>query len=70
MRTGRERMHAPSCLPSLLLPCLRYGQRMEMTAVEPMSGLDGDQSNDLEDVTYHCVHCGTILIRTMQPLYS
>jgi hypothetical protein len=59
---------APSRLPSFLLPCMHCGHRMAMTAVAPARLANGAQSNDLEDVTHACVHCGTTLTRTIRPL--
>jgi hypothetical protein len=55
---------APSHLPSFLLPCPHCGHRMAVTSVAPARDDDGTESNDLEDVTHGCVHCGTTLIST------
>ena len=59
---------SPSHLPSFLLPCPLCGHRMAITSVAPARYDDGAESNDLEDVTYGCVHCGTTLISTRRPL--
>jgi hypothetical protein len=37
---------------------------MAVTSVAPARDDDGTESNDLEDVTPGCVHCGTTLIST------
>jgi hypothetical protein len=55
---------APSLLPSFLLPCAHCGHRMKITAVAPARRANGAESNDLEDVTHACVHCGATLTRT------
>jgi hypothetical protein len=55
----------PSGLPSLLLPCTHCGHRMIFGSVEPSRLGSGAASNDLEDITHHCVQCGTTLVRTM-----
>ena len=57
-----------SLLPSFLLPCQHCGHRMAITAVAPARYPNGVASNDLEDVTYRCVQCGTTLIRTIRQL--
>jgi DNA-directed RNA polymerase subunit RPC12/RpoP len=59
---------APSLLPSFLLPCQHCGHRMAIAAVAPALYPNGVASNDLEDVTYGCVQCGTTLIRTIRQL--
>jgi hypothetical protein len=59
---------APSRLPSFLLPCPYCRHRMAITAVAPTRLANGDESNDLEDVTHGCVECGTTLTRTARPL--
>jgi hypothetical protein len=41
---------------------------MAITAVAPARLANGAESNDLEDVTHSCVHCGTTLTRTVRPL--
>jgi hypothetical protein len=56
----------PSGLPSLLLPCTHCGHRMIFGSVEPARLGSGAASNDLEDITYYCVQCGTTLVRTMR----
>jgi hypothetical protein len=61
---------APSCLPSLFLPCPHCGHRMVITAVEPAFLPDGATANDLQDVTHGCEQCGTELTRIMRPLAS
>jgi hypothetical protein len=61
---------APSCLPSLFLPCPHCGHRMVITAVEPAFLPDGATANDLQDVTHGCEQCGTELSRIMRPLAS
>jgi DNA-directed RNA polymerase subunit RPC12/RpoP len=56
------RKDAPrSGLPSLMLPCTQCGHRMIFTSVEPSRLGSGAASNDLEDITYSCVQCGTTL---------
>jgi len=59
---------APSHLPSFLLPCPHCGHRMAITSVAPARYDNGAESNDLEDVTHGCVHCGTTLISTRRSL--
>jgi hypothetical protein len=54
----------PSHLPSILLPCLHCGNRLAITAVTSARVGNGAASNNLEDVTYTCVQCGTMLIST------
>ena len=61
---------APSCLPSLFLPCPHCGHRMVITAVEPTVLPDGAPANDLQDVTHGCKQCGTELTWIMRPLAS
>jgi hypothetical protein len=41
---------------------------MAITSVAPARDDDGAESNDLEDVTHGCVHCGTTLISTRRSL--
>jgi hypothetical protein len=57
---------SPSGLPSLLLPCTHCGHRMMFASVEPARLGSGVASNDLEDITHHCVQCGTAVVRTMR----
>jgi hypothetical protein len=61
---------APSCLPSLFLPCPHCGHRMVITAVAPAFLPDGVTANDLQDVTHGCDQCGTKLTRIIRPLAS
>ncbi len=56
----------PSGLPSFMLPCPKCGHRLMFTSVEPARLGGGASSNDLEDIIYSCVQCGTTLIRTMR----
>jgi hypothetical protein len=58
----------PSGLPSFMLPCAQCGHKMMFASVEPARLGSGAASNDLEDITHSCVHCGTTLIRTMRSL--
>ncbi len=39
---------------------------MAITAITPALYPNGTKSNDLEDVTYSCVQCGTTVIRTLR----
>jgi len=58
----------PSQLPSFFLPCPQCGNRLAITKVAAPRYIDGDNFNDLEDVTYACVQCGTALITTRRQL--
>jgi DNA-directed RNA polymerase subunit RPC12/RpoP len=58
----------PSLLPSFLLPCPLCGSRLAIAKVAAPRYIDGDDFNDLEDVTYTCVQCGTALITTRRQL--
>jgi DNA-directed RNA polymerase subunit RPC12/RpoP len=49
---------------SLLPRCTHCGHRMIFGSVEPAPLDSGTASNDLEDITYYCVQCGTTLVRT------
>jgi len=40
---------------------------MAITSVTPARYPNGAESNDLEDVTHTCVHCGATLTRTRRP---
>jgi hypothetical protein len=60
----------PSQLPSFLLPCPHCGSRMAITAVAPALYANGEESNDLEDITHTCVQCGATLISTRRPPFS
>jgi predicted RNA-binding Zn-ribbon protein involved in translation (DUF1610 family) len=57
----------PSHLPSFLLPCPHCGNRMVVRTVTPVP-LDGGTagSDDLDDITYGCVQCGTTMTRTVR----
>jgi DNA-directed RNA polymerase subunit RPC12/RpoP len=46
------------------MSCPHCGHRMAITSVAPARYANGAESNDLEDVTYSCVHCGATLIST------
>jgi hypothetical protein len=43
---------------------------MEITTVAPALYANRAASNDLEDITHTCVHCGATLIRTRRPFTS
>jgi DNA-directed RNA polymerase subunit RPC12/RpoP len=58
---------APSCLPSLMVPCPYCGHRMEITAVTHAEYPNGTASNGREDITHTCVQCGATLTSTRQP---
>jgi phage terminase large subunit GpA-like protein len=58
---------ASSGLRSFLLPCPHCGHRMAITAIAPARLANGAESNDVQDVTHGCAHCGTTLIRTVRP---
>jgi hypothetical protein len=60
----------PSQLPSFLLPCPLCGSRLAITKVAAPRYIDGDDFNDLEDVTYTCVQCRSALASTRMALLA
>jgi hypothetical protein len=61
---------APSHLPSFLLPCPQCRHHLAMSSSKPARLATGAESNDLEEVTHSCVHCGSTMTRTVRPLAS